>query len=88
MNRSTGVGGDGGKQQGKGREEVDRGQPYAGRIPQQMRLLGCDCAAAKGWDGGGQRPRAKFWRIKVGGERPGDSGGRSTELGQAEGAAA
>lgn len=52
MNQSTGVGGDGGKQQGKGREEVDRGQPYARRIPQQMRPLGCDCSSKRvGWWG-------------------------------------
>lgn len=43
MDRWTGVGGGGGKQQGKGREEADRGQPDAGRVPQQMRLLGCGC---------------------------------------------
>lgn len=41
MDRWTGVGGDGGTHQGKGREEAGRGQPNTGRAPQQMRLLGC-----------------------------------------------
>lgn len=40
MDRWTGLGEDGGTQQGKGREEAGRGQPEAGRDPQQIRLLG------------------------------------------------
>lgn len=41
MDRWTGVGGDGGAHQGKGREEAGRGRPQAGRAPQHVRLLGC-----------------------------------------------